>query len=79
MNCAEKKNNKSRTLHGVLYRGPCEQQSVAALEAQKCFPPYARRIFDVLSLVENHVLPLDTLKVLLVLRDLNIVRDYGPV
>lgn len=75
MNFVEKKNSKFRTLHGVLYRGPREQQSVAALEAQKCFPPYTRRVLDVLSLVENHVLPLDTLKVLLVLRDLEIVRD----
>lgn len=40
------------------------------MESQECLPSNAGSIFDVLSFVKNHVLPLDALKVLLILSDL---------
>ena len=46
------------------------EKAVATLEAKKCFPPNTRRILDVLRFIENHILPLYTLEVLLVLSNL---------
>lgn len=56
------------TLHGVLDWGTRQQQAVAAVEAKKCLPPDTGRVLDVLCFVQDHVLPLDPLEVLLVLR-----------
>lgn len=40
------------------------------MEAKECFPSDTRGIFDVLSFIKDHVLPLDPLEVLLILGDL---------
>ena len=39
------------------------------MESKQCLPAHARRVLNILSLVENHILPLDTLEVLLILGD----------
>lgn len=62
-------------MHGVLNRGPGEQQAIAAFELQQRLPPRARRVLDILRLVKDHVLPGNLLKVLLVLRDELVRRD----
>ena len=54
-------------LHGVLYGGACEEEPVAAGEAEEGAPADAAAAFDGLRLVQDHVLPLDTLEVLDVL------------
>ena len=59
-----------QTLHVVLDWCSSQQKSVTTLEAKKGFPPSTGRVLDVLSFIENHILPLDALEVLLVLRDL---------
>lgn len=60
----------ARTLHGVLDRSTSQQQSVSALETQKRLPSHTVRVLDVLSLIQDHVLPLYSLEVLLILRHL---------
>lgn len=40
------------------------------METKKCFPSDTRRILDVLGFIEDHVLPFDTLEVLLILSNL---------
>ena len=39
------------------------------MESKQCLPAHARRVLNILSLVEDHILPLDTLEVLLILGD----------
>ena len=39
------------------------------MEPEQRLPTHARRVLDVLSLVKNHILPFDTLEVLLILGD----------
>ena len=58
------------TLHGVLNRCTSQKQTIATLESKQCLPPYARGILDVLSLIEDHILPFHTLEILLVLSNL---------
>lgn len=58
------------TVHRVLDRRSGEEQSVPAVEAEEGLPSGRRRALDCLGLVEDHVLPLDTLEVLLVRHDL---------
>ena len=62
---------KAHTLHGVLYRCTRQKQAIATMETEQRFPPNASSILDVLSFVEYHVLPFDSLKVLLILGDLD--------
>ena len=57
-------------MHRVLYGRPGQEQPVPAVEAKEGLPSCARRALDRLGLVEDHVLPLDTLEVLLVRHDL---------
>lgn len=57
-------------LHGVLNRCTSQKQTIATLESKQCLPPYTRGILDVLSLVEDHILPFHTLEILLVLSNL---------
>ena len=40
------------------------------MESEKSLPADTRRVLDILSLVEDHILPFDPLKVLLILGDL---------
>ena len=58
-----------RTLHVVLNRGSSQQQPITAVKPKQRLPTHAGGILDVLSLIENHILPLDTLEVLLILSD----------
>ena len=62
--------NVRRTLHGVLNRSTGQKEPVATMEPKECLPTCTGRVLDVLSLIENHVLPLHTLEVLLILSDL---------
>ena len=39
------------------------------MEPKQRLPTHTGRVLDILSLVENHILPLDTLEVLLILGD----------
>lgn len=64
---------KLRTLHGILNRCTRQKQAIPTVKAEQGLPTHAGSIFDILGFVEDHVLPLDPLKVLLVLRDL---RSY---
>lgn len=57
---------EGRTVHRVLNGSSSEEKSVSTVEAKQCLPPRRRRTLDSLSLVEDHVLPLDSLEVLLV-------------
>ena len=57
-------------MHVVLDRGTSQEEPVPALETKQCLPPSTGRVLDVLRLVQNHVLPLHTLEVLLVLGNL---------
>ena len=61
------------TLHGVLDGCSSQKQAITALEAEQCLPPGTGRVFDILRLVEDHILPLDALEVLLVLSDLHVL------
>ena len=60
----------SDLLHGVLYRRAGEQEAVAAAEGEKNFPAHAGAALDGLSLVQNHILPLDPVEVLHILHHL---------
>ena len=51
------------TLHRILNRCPSQQKAVATLEIKQDIPSRARRTFDSLSLIQDHVLPLDALEV----------------
>jgi hypothetical protein len=61
---------KSRTLHGILNRCTGQKQAIPTVKAEQGLPTHAGSILNILGFVEYHVLPLDPLKVLLVLRDL---------
>lgn len=56
-----------RTLHVILNGCTGQQKSIPAVEAEKCFPAVTGRVLDVLSFVKDHILPFDSLKVLLIL------------
>lgn len=58
------------TLHGVLDGRSSQEQSIAAIESQECFPPYAGRVLDVLRFIKDHILPFYALEVLLILGNL---------
>ena len=66
-------NWRSRTLHGILNRCTRQKQAVSTVKAEQGLPTHAGCILDILGFIEYHVLPLDPLKVLLILRDL---RSY---
>jgi hypothetical protein len=57
-------------VHRVLDGGTGEEESVAAAEAEERLPSCTSRALDRLGFVEDHVLPLDSLEVLLILHDL---------
>jgi hypothetical protein len=61
---------KSRTLHGILDRCACQKQAIPTVKAEQGLPANASSVLDILGFVEYHVLPLDPLKVLLVLGNL---------
>jgi len=61
--------SSQHTLHVVLNWGSGQQQPVPAMESKQRLPTDTGRVLNVLSLVENHILPLDTLEVLLILGD----------
>jgi hypothetical protein len=44
--------------HIILKRRACKQESALSIEAQKGLPALALKVFDVLSLIEDHVVPL---------------------
>ena len=56
---------RPQLVHRVLDRRAREQKAVPAAEAEERLPARARRAFDRLRFVEDHVLPLDALEVLL--------------
>jgi hypothetical protein len=58
------------TLHRVLNWGSCEEKTVSTMKTEEGLPPDTGRIFDILSFIEYHVLPFNTLKILLVLNNL---------
>jgi len=51
------------TLHRILNRRPGQQKAVATLELKQDIPSRACRTLDSLSLIQDHVLPLDALEV----------------
>ena len=57
-------------LHGVLYGSASEQETVATAEGEEHLPPNAGATLDGLSLIQDHVLPLDTVEILYVLHHL---------
>lgn len=59
-----------QTLHGILNGRSGEQEPIPTLESKESLPPSTGRVLDVLSLVEDHILPLDSLEVLLILSHL---------
>jgi len=62
-------NETQHTLHVVLNWSSGQQKPIPAMEPEQCLPAHAGRVLDILSLVENHILPFDALEVLLVLGD----------
>ena len=67
MNILETAEHEKPTLHGILDRGASKQEPIATLKPQESLPSNTRGVLDVLRFVQDHVLPLDTLEVLLVL------------
>eukprot|EP01136_Pigoraptor_vietnamica_P043776 Opistho-1_new@19633 len=61
--------------HAVLDWRAGEQQAIAAIEVEQRLPAGARAALDCLRLVEDHVLPADALKILLVRDHQLIARD----
>jgi hypothetical protein len=59
-----------RTLHRVLDWRPREKKSIPAMETEERLPSDTRRVLDILCFVKNHILPFDTLEILLILDDL---------
>jgi len=66
----EEEREEGRTVHRVLNGSSSEEKSVSTVESEEGLPSRRRRTLDSLSLVEDHVLPLDSLEVLLVRHDL---------
>lgn len=58
------------TLHRVLDWRTRQEKTIAALEIKQRLPPHTARVLDVLSFIEDHILPSNLLKVLLILYDL---------
>ena len=61
-------------LHGILYGCASEQEAIAATEGQQYLPTQARAALNGLGLVQYHVLPLDSVKILHILNHLVIRR-----
>jgi hypothetical protein len=61
---------RGRTMHRILNGRSGEEKSVSTVEAEEGLPSGGRRALDRLSFVEDHVLPLDPLKVLFIRYDL---------
>ena len=59
----------------ILNRCTRQQQTVSALETKKLVPSLTRRIFDSLSFIKDHVLPLETLEMLLIIDKDRITSD----
>ena len=53
-----------------MYGSASEQETVATAEGEEHLPPNAGATLDGLSLIQDHVLPLDTVEVLYVLHHL---------
>jgi len=58
------------TLHGVLDWCSREEETVSAMKTKESLPPNTGRVFYVLGFIENHILPFNTLEVLLILNSL---------
>ena len=58
-------------MHRVLNWGTSQEEPIATLEAKKSLPSHTRRVLDILSFIEDHILPFDALEVLLILRHLS--------
>ena len=61
--------------HIVLQRGSCQEQPPSGVESEQSLPPLALEIFDVLSLIQNHVIPLFAPKDKMVLNHQLVGRD----
>ena len=61
-------------LHGILYRCASEQEAVATAEGQKYLPTQTGAALNGLGLIQYHVLPLDSVKILHILDHLVIRR-----
>jgi len=59
-------------LHIVLDGRASKEKTVATMKSKKRFPPDAGRILDILSFIENHVLPFDSGEILLILGNLKL-------
>ena len=61
-------------LHGILYRCASEQEAIATAEGQKYLPTQTGAALNGLGLIQYHVLPLDSVKILHILDHLVIKR-----
>ena len=61
-------------LHGILYRCASEQEAIATAEGQKYLPTQTGAALNGLGLIQYHVLPLDSVKILHILDHLVIRR-----
>ena len=57
--------------HIILNRGSRKQKPVPSVERQKCFPSPTVAIFDCLSFIKDHIMPLDSLQTKLVFASSN--------
>lgn len=64
-----------RTLHRILDRRPGQQKAVTTLEVEQDIPSCACRTFDSLSLIQDHVLPLDALEIHCIRDNKVVARD----
>jgi|LauGreDrversion4_2_1035121.scaffolds.fasta_scaffold22543_5 hypothetical protein len=64
--------------HIILKRRACKQESALSIEAQKGLPALALKVFDVLSLIEDHVVPLFATECKMVL-DHQLIRGDADV
>ena len=68
-------NEIQHTLHVVLNWSSGQQKPIPAMEPKQRLPAHTGRVLDILSLIKNHILPLDTLEVLLILGDELVAGD----
>lgn len=61
--------------HGVLNGGPSKQKPIPTLELQEYLPTNAGTTLERLSLVQYHVLPLDSLEILYILHHQLVTGD----
>ena len=74
----DEENQVPKVLELVLDGSSCQQKPISAVERQESFPTEGIRILDCLGFVQNHVLPLDTFQLHLILQN-NIIRSHNYI